>query len=585
VRLSVYPRMKAELDKLPPKLISLASGKAPEPLELSHSDVWQRVQQVVECIEKATFTGKGDKEVVPALYKGYVEKVAKVLTSTLALQTTLETAAEVPPMPSVDAPTADALRLADGQLLLLPGADARLAGGDRAWLAEVDASERAARHVFDDSVVKLAFDGCSHAAIPWRPGAKEVEASLRHDLLALRELGERVQRLRDEASRPPSEEGLHALGDAIEGVVADAAKLPAVKEAASAAGSAIRAALDAAKAAAAELKKAPMLERAEAALGERMNSVRASLDRLVPEALAVVAWRAGGMAGARRYAAGQRLVVRDADGDWREAAAGEARTLHGAALHPWNHAPLEVPVPVFETFRAWHTTALRAQHSHIADALSGRRLDALEQCVAIEVAGAGVELASVVDARSLAAQLRAMHEERLAGGEAARPPATLLTAGPASGKTTLLTQVVALSLDGELVPILIKVQRLQQRLIESHGAFSSAWNWVDAYLRLEHGEASPLYRMLRQAMMARRALLLLDGLDEGGAKREQIERHVAEVLAPQGHVLLATSRPAGALCSGLQDGGRHAYCARRAAAPEARGHAQSCRSDPVREEG
>uniref|UniRef100_A0A7S3T6I3 Uncharacterized protein n=1 Tax=Emiliania huxleyi TaxID=2903 RepID=A0A7S3T6I3_EMIHU len=141
VRLSVYPRMKAELDKLPPKLISLASGRAPEPVELSHSDVWQRVQQVVESIEKATFTGKGDKEVVPVLYKGYVERVATVLASTLALQTTLETSAEVPPIPLVDAPPADALRLADGQLLLLlPGAGARLAGGDGAWLAEVASS-------------------------------------------------------------------------------------------------------------------------------------------------------------------------------------------------------------------------------------------------------------------------------------------------------------------------------------------------------------------------------------------------------------------------------------------------------------
>jgi len=45
--------------------------------------------------------------------------------------------------------------------------------------------------------------------------------------------------------------------------------------------------------------------------------------------------------------------------------------------------------------------------------------------------------------------------------------------------------------------------------------------------------------------MARRALLLLDGLDEGGEKREEIERHVTEVLAPQGHVILATSRPDG----------------------------------------
>ena len=46
-------------------------------------------------------------------------------------------------------------------------------------------------------------------------------------------------------------------------------------------------------------------------------------------------------------------------------------------------------------------------------------------------------------------------------------------------------------------------------------------------------------------MAARRALLLLDGLDEGGQVRNEIDRHVLEVLAPQGHVLLCTSRPAG----------------------------------------
>ena len=45
--------------------------------------------------------------------------------------------------------------------------------------------------------------------------------------------------------------------------------------------------------------------------------------------------------------------------------------------------------------------------------------------------------------------------------------------------------------------------------------------------------------------VARRALILLDGLDEGGQKREEIERHATEVLAPQGHVLLCTSRPQG----------------------------------------
>eukprot|EP00966_Prymnesium_polylepis_P303730 7016391-Prymnesium_polylepis.1 len=107
------------------------------------------------------------------------------------------------------------------------------------------------------------------------------------------------------------------------------------------------------------------------------------------------------------------------------------------------------------------------------------------------------------------------------------------------------------SLDGDLIPILVKVQRLQARLLTDSEHFAAAWNWVDAFLKLEHGE-SPYYRMLRQAMSARRALLLIDGLDEAGAKREEIERHVSEVLAPQGHVLLATSRSAGASATRFQ---------------------------------
>ena len=104
---------------------------------------------------------------------------------------------------------------------------------------------------------------------------------------------------------------------------------------------------------------------------------------------------------------------------------------------------------------------------------------------------------------------------------------------------------MALSLEGQLIPILVKVQKLQRRLMDSPDVFASAWNWIDAFLRLEHGAEASSYLMLRQAMMARRALILIDGLDEAGQIRDEMERHVAEVLAPQGHVLLATSRPAG----------------------------------------
>ena len=98
---------------------------------------------------------------------------------------------------------------------------------------------------------------------------------------------------------------------------------------------------------------------------------------------------------------------------------------------------------------------------------------------------------------------------------------------------------------GDLIPILIKCQQLQKRLLEDEAGFALSWNWVDAFLRVERGFDSPTYAMLRQAMMARRALLLLDGIDEGGIARKRIERHVTQVLAPQGHVLLCSSRPTG----------------------------------------
>ena len=57
-------------------------------------------------------------------------------------------------------------------------------------------------------------------------------------------------------------------------------------------------------------------------------------------------------------------------------------------------------------------------------------------------------------------------------------------------------------------------------LLAAPDAFEAAWNWVDAFLRAEHHKKAPaLYGMLRQALAARRTLILLDGLDEGGAAR------------------------------------------------------------------
>ena len=287
---------------------------------------------------------------------------------------------------------------------------------------------------------------------------------------------------------------------------------------------------------------------------ERVQDTCARLQPKAVEGLFIKELQRSGAVGDHRYGASQKLTVQH-KGEWHDAEVidhvADSATLRlgtsGESItfmpHPWNHAPREMPSDAFETVRTWYIASLRRSHSHIRDALTGRSLEALQQCVKIDVES-DLSLSSVVDAQSLAMWLCDLHTERCLGVVAELPTVVLLTAGPAAGKTTLLSQLVTLILDRDLIPILVKVQQLQRRLIESRDAFQSAWNWIDAFLRLELGNGAH-YRMLRQAMVSRRALLMLDGLDEGGARRVEIEQHVAEVLAPQGHVLLATSRPAG----------------------------------------
>lgn len=135
-------------------------------------------------------------------------------------------------------------------------------------------------------------------------------------------------------------------------------------------------------------------------------------------------------------------------------------------------------------------------------------------------------------------------------GELTTKTSLLLTAGAAAGKTCLVAQTVLHVLrnqDSGILPIVVKVHQLQRQLqIEAHAdMFENAWNWVDAYLQLVHGASSELYRCLMQAMRSRRTLLILDGIDEGGYKRADIEAHILDVLAVQKHTLLVTSRPVG----------------------------------------
>eukprot|EP00900_Chrysochromulina_parva_P008028 jgi/Chrpa1/17226/Chrysochromulina_OHIO_Genome00024024-RA len=184
--------------------------------------------------------------------------------------------------------------------------------------------------------------------------------------------------------------------------------------------------------------------------------------------------------------------------------------------------PMPAAAAGVAAMRAWHLDCLREQHEFIPDALSGFRLNTLTQCVPIGVEGhdADGKPLAVRDARSLCVLLQGLH--------ASVSPCALLTAGPAAGKTWLMSQLIMHSIDGDLLPILVEVQRLQKALAEHEAAFAAAPDWVDAFLRLTC--APDHYGLLRAAMDARRALVLLDGLDEAGRERARIEAHVATVL-------------------------------------------------------
>ena len=64
VQLMDYPKMRAVMEKLPPKLLTLSSDHAPVPKELLRSQSGSHVIEATKRIAEATFTGKGDEEQV-----------------------------------------------------------------------------------------------------------------------------------------------------------------------------------------------------------------------------------------------------------------------------------------------------------------------------------------------------------------------------------------------------------------------------------------------------------------------------------------------------------------------------------------
>ena len=165
--------------------------------------------------------------------------------------------------------------------------------------------------------------------------------------------------------------------------------------------------------------------------------------------VAVLLVRAAGATGWRQYEAGQDLSIR-IDGRWIDAevfgvvepnSTKHRLRMHEGRdgvqeLHPWNHALRELPSADFhEALNEWKTS-MRKNYAHIFDAVLGRPLDVLEQCVTIDVVGDAVDLARVKDVGGLSAWLHELHQQRCKGTEAPDPTAALLTGPPAAGKVS-----------------------------------------------------------------------------------------------------------------------------------------------------
>ena len=511
-----------------------------------------------------------------------------------------------PPLPlpvPTDPVLTTKLRLVSGQPVAMLGADGRLSGGlggRRLFLASAE-DDSSAQHLISDAQRSLAFDQVDQTVLPWKaPGPEDVAAlqdlvTIVSELVALRQTIPALEALRQTIPSLETLEYEHfqrAPGNAVSVLIwrlrQITTKCRALQEHVE---RQVREVFSDRSTTAAQLRGKLEHKFTLGSLEEKFRALQEHVERQMREVYSDSSikvaqlrgklehkftlgsleefvidqlQRLGGLS-VRSYAVGQRLLVHK-DGMWlkqavtRSAPGGAQHELEGTngqfsiALHPWNHAPLVLPLADFEALRARHASTLQSQHASIVDALSGQRLNILEQCVPIKVVmmteQLSSDLANVNEVAGLAKWLLEAHAARRDAADAGRKASLLLTAPPAAGKTCLMSQLVMHVLKSEecdMVPILIKVQELQRHLLaeSTQPIFERSWNWVDAFLQCVHEAGSDLYSMLRQALMARRALVLLDGIDEGGKARDAIERHVTEVLAPQGHIILITSRPAG----------------------------------------
>ena len=429
-RLRASPKITAALASLPEKMLRLAADKDPLEIKPEATTLADRVSIVKSRLKKGTFTSESDHEMVTKLYVDYVKRIASQLQATLALAGAEDTQLTLPAIPCVSEPVADPLKLVDGQLLLqLSVAAIRRAGGEGASPLSAEQGGLQPYKLLVARDAGLLLDSCSQVVLPWRPLAKGWAApfllKVKQNNVEFRLLHQTVNEIDAELKEGEGkDEKWLSLQQRVEEINVEFEgnkEKPDFRN--SPEGKLLQKKMDEIKA---NLKKEVDLEE------EREETLRE--------------YCATGGLGERRYAAGQWLTVRQRDGQWTDSQVSTdgapPRLADGQelALHPWNHAPRELVKGDYDMLREWWMQTLRVEHSNIIDALTGKQLDVLNQCVAINMDDAK-ERDDVQDARTLAMLLHAYHADLCKGSAVKTVAAALLTGPAAAGKTSLMSQV------------------------------------------------------------------------------------------------------------------------------------------------
>ena len=278
-----------------------------------------------------------------------------------------------PPMPlpaSTNQVLATELQLVAGQPIAMLDTVGRLDGGlgqKRRGIFLVSADgEPLVQHLISDETHPLAFDQVDQTVLPWRaPGPETVGAILE---AAQQDLVTTVPALAALLKTIPSIETLSS------------------ERAQGANGAAVSSLIERLRA---TPKSQALQDRVERQVKKVCSDTLAKVDKLrkslehvltfgtlqeTVEALAIDQLTNIGGLNVRSYAIGQRLLVHQ-NGAWLEQAVAHSERSSAQhqleanggqlsiTLHPWNHAPLVLPLASFEALRSRHASNLRSQHA------------------------------------------------------------------------------------------------------------------------------------------------------------------------------------------------------------------------------